>query len=317
MAALAIETCGLTKVFQGEIPAVNSFDLRVRTGAVYGLVGPNGAGKTTVMRLLMGLLRPQEGKASILGEDMWRASRELRSRVAYVAQVQPLHNWMTVEEICRYASRLYERWDQTYARALAGKWQLPLRTQIGRLSGGEQRKAALLLAFSARPEVLLLDEPAAGLDLMSRRIVIEEMIELLSQDDRRTVLISTHLLEDLERIVDNIGMMDAGRLMVSSPLDELKSTVKRVQIVFSGDTVPLDLAIPGAFWSEKSGPVLTALTQISNEAQLDSIRHLPNARVQVFHLNLREIFLAFYETGRDSSRFNGQPLSKCNSEKRL
>jgi ABC-2 type transport system ATP-binding protein len=303
MAALAIETRGLSKVFPGGIAAVNNFDLRVRPGSIYGLVGPNGAGKTTILRLLMGLLRPQEGDAWILGENMWRASREVRSRVAYVAQVQPLHNWMTIDEICRYASRLYERWDQSSARSLAERWQLPWDRQIGRLSGGDQRKAALLLAFASRPEVLLLDEPAAGLDLMARRSVLEELIELVSHGDGCTILISTHLLEDLERIIDGIGMMDQGRLMISSRLEDLQSSVKRVQVVFDGETVPSGFAVPGAFWTETSGPVLTALTQLANESQLDSIRYLPKARLQVFPLNLREIFLAFFEKGRR----NGAP----------
>jgi ABC-2 type transport system ATP-binding protein len=295
MAALAIETSQLTKVFPGGIAAVESFDLRVRAGTIHGLVGPNGAGKTTLLRLLMGLLQPQQGEAWILGENMWRASRAVRSRVAYVAQVQPLHNWMTTAEICRYASHLYERWDQSYARALADKWQLPWTQQIGRLSGGEQRKCALLLGFASRPEVLLLDEPAAGLDLMARRSVLEELIDLVSCGDGCTILISTHLLEDLERIVDGVGMMNSGRLILSSRLEDLQSTVKRVQVVFSGECVPDEFSIPGAFWSERSGPVLTALTQLANEAQLDSVRYLPNARVQVFSLNLREIFLAFFE----------------------
>jgi ABC-2 type transport system ATP-binding protein len=168
------------------------------------------------------------------------------------------------------------------------------------MSVGDQRKAALVIAFAARPEVLLMDEPAAGLDPITRRALIHEIIDMAVRGDGCTVLFSTHLLEDLERVVDSVGIMDHGRLIVSAPLDELKSTVKRVQVVFPGETVPAGFTIPGAVWSENSGPVATALTRLVNEAQLDPIRHLAGARVHVFPLNLQDILLAFFGNGQSS-----------------
>src|SRR5690242_13813967 len=126
MAAFAIHTRELTKVFPGGILGADRVDLRVPAGGVYGLIGPNGAGKTTVLRLLMGLLRPQGGSVQLLGEDLWQAARSLRSRVAYIAQTPQLYSWMTLEEFCRYASRLYPRWDAAYARALAARWHVPM-----------------------------------------------------------------------------------------------------------------------------------------------------------------------------------------------
>jgi ABC-2 type transport system ATP-binding protein len=156
----------------------------------------------------------------------------------------------------------------------------------------------LLLAFAAQPEVLLLDEPAAGLDPITRRALLDEIIDVVSRGDGCTVLFSTHLLEDLERLVDYVGIMDAGHLTVSALLDDLRSTVKRVQIVFPGASVPPGFAIPGALWSEQSGSVATALIQVANDAQLDPIRHWPGARVHVFSLSLQEIFLAFFKRGQ-------------------
>ncbi|MHC1768601.1 MAG: ABC transporter ATP-binding protein [Verrucomicrobiia bacterium] len=295
MGAYAIETEQLTKGFPGGITAVEDLNLRIRPGCIYGLIGPNGAGKTTALRLLMGLLRPQSGTAQILGEDLWNAPRSIRSRVAYISQTQQMHNWMTLDELCRYASRLYERWDAGYARELGGRWNLPLHQRLGGMSTGDQRKAALLLAFASRADVLVLDEPAAGLDPIARRALVNEIIDLASRGDGGAVLFSTHLLEDLERIVDCIGIMDRGRLVVSARLDALQSTVKRVQIVFQDDTVPAGFAIPGALWTEYSGPVATAVTRLAHEAQLDSIRHLPGARLHVFPLSLQEILLAFLQ----------------------
>jgi ABC-2 type transport system ATP-binding protein len=298
MAAYAIDALDLTKLFPGNVTAVDSLNLRVLPGSIYGLIGPNAAGKTTALRLLMGLLRPERGTARILGQELWNAPRSMRARVAYVSQTQQLHNGMTLEELCRYASHQYGLWDPDYATSLAKRWSLRLDRRLGSMSAGDQRKAALLVAFAARPEVLLLDEPAAGLDPIARRALLEEIIDLAARGDGSTVLFSTHLLEDLERVVDSIGIMDHGRLVVSAPLDELKSTVKRVQVVFEGHTVPPGFAIPGAVWSDHSGPVATALTRMVNEAQLDAVRHLPGARVQIFPLNLQDILLAFFREGQ-------------------
>jgi ABC-2 type transport system ATP-binding protein len=209
---------------------------------------------------------------------------------------------MTLEESCRYAARMYERWDTAHARALAGRWNLAWKQQIGRMSGGDERKAALVLALASRPEVLLLDEPAAGLDPIARRGVIDEIIETVARGEGCTVLISTHLLEDLERLVDHVGFMESGRLIISSRLDDLQSTTKRVQLVFNGERAPENFFVPGAVWKETAGPVLTALVRLANEAQLDALRYLPDARLQVFPLSLEDIFIAFFGKGRSASR---------------
>ena len=305
MAAFAIHASQVRKSFPGGIVAVDRLELRVGHGSVYGLIGPNGAGKTTALRLLMGLLRPESGTAHILGQDLWAAPRALRSRVVYISQTQQIHNWMTLEELCRFAAQLYDKWDRSYARALARRWELPLERRLGSLSAGDQRKAALLLAFSSRAEVLLLDEPAAGLDPIARRSLLDEIIELIARGEECTVLFSTHLLEDLERVVDYVGIMNRGRLMLSAPLDDLHSMVKRVQVIFQGETVPEGFSIPGALSMEQSGPVATALTRLVNEAQLDSIRHWPGARVHVFPLNLEEILLAFFRSDPGGVRDKG------------
>lgn len=294
MAAYAIDALNLTKVFPGNILALDGLNLRVHPGSVYGLIGPNGAGKTTALRLLMGLLRPESGSARILGEDLWTAPRHVRSRVAYISQTQQLPAWMNLEELCRYAAHLYDAWDQPCAQALARRWGVRGDRRLGTLSVGDQRKAALVVAFAARPQVLLMDEPAAGLDPIARRELVEEIVDLMARGDHGAVLFSTHLLEDLERIVDTVGIMDQGRVVLASPLDELRTCVKRVQVVFDGEIVPAGFAIPGALSFETSGPVATAVTRLLNDAQLDPIRHMSGARVQIFPLSLQDILLAFF-----------------------
>ena len=300
MSDAAIEARDLTKAFPGGVVAVNGLDLAIPTGVVCGLIGRNGAGKTTLIRMLVGLLRPNRGAARVLGLDLWTASREQRARVAYVSQEQQVHGWMTVSELCTYLSHFYEKWDQPYARDLGDRFGLAWDRQVGLLSGGEKRKVTILLALAARPEVLLLDEPAAGLDPIARRDLVNELVDVLTGDDECTVLFSTHIISDLERIVEHVAVMDRGRIVTAAPLDELQSTTKRVQVIF--DDLSPDLLvprIPGTIQSKVEGCVLTAIVKLESESQLDEVRRVPGSRVHVFPVGLEEMFISLF--GPDAS----------------
>src|SRR5579872_2577338 len=152
----AIEAEDLFKTFPGDVVAVDGLDLTVPRGTVYGLIGRNGSGKTTTLRLLAGILYPERGRARILGEEMWGASASVKARLGYVSQLQRLHQWMTLEELCHYASHFYDRWDGPHARSLAEHFDLDWGHPVGWMSGGQQQKAGLVLALAARPEVLIL-----------------------------------------------------------------------------------------------------------------------------------------------------------------
>ena len=305
---LAIEARDLSKSFAGGVVAVNGLDLTVPPGVVYGLIGRNGAGKTTTIRMLMGLLRPNRGAARVLGADLWTAPRAVRARVAYVSQQQQLHAWMTAEELCHYASHFYERWDQPYARDLARRFDIPWEQQVGLMSGGEQRKVSILLAFAARPDVLLLDEPAAGLDPIARRELIDEIVDVLSRVEDCTVLFSTHIISDLERIAEHVGIMDRGRIVTSARLDDLQSRTKRVQVIIDDERPGFVLPpIPGTIRSKVEGPVLTAVVRLESEAQLDEVRRIPGVRVNVFPVGLEEIFIDLFGPGSRSEFLEETP----------
>ena len=308
----AIETQRLSKTFPRGVKAVSEVDLQVRRGAVYGLMGRNGAGKTTTLRLLLGLLRADSGSARVLGEDLWNAPRSVRARVAYVSQTQQLHGWMSLEELCRYAAHFYEQWDLDYARELARRWELNWKQQVGRMSGGEQRKTAILLAFASRPEVMVLDEPAAGLDPIARRQLVDEIVDVLTRSEGYTILFSTHIISDLERIAEYVGMMERGRLVSSARLEEFQQHTRRVQVIFGNDGPPSGFVIPGAVRSQTAGPVVTAVTRLTSEIQLEPIRHLPGVRVNVFPLGLEEIFLELSEHGVGAE--NGQTVFPPNQQ---
>jgi ABC-2 type transport system ATP-binding protein len=291
MRSSVIEAQDLTKTFGEEVVALSGLDLQVEQGAVYGLIGRNGAGKTTTLRLLMGLLHATQGSARVLGREMRKARTADRARVSYVSQSQQLPSWMTLTELCRCAATFYPNWDHEFARDLARRWHLDGNRPVSRYSGGEQRKAAILLALAPRPEVLLLDEPAAGLDPISRRELIEELIELLSRDNGCTVLFCTHILSDLERIAEWVGILDRGRLLMSGRLDELQNRMQRLQVIFPGEAAPPAWSIPGALSSRASGPVVTAVMERLEFDQIERIRRWPGVRVQVFPMGLEEIFL--------------------------
>ena len=296
MVDTAIEARGLTKRFAKDVLAVDGLDLSVERGTVYGMIGRNGAGKTTTLRLLMGLLRPTAGSARILGTDPWAADSGARGRAAYVSQGQRLHDWMTPADLCRYLSHFYEAWDTPYARNLAKRFGIPWERQVGLLSGGDQRKVAVLLAFAARPAVAILDEPAGGLDPIARRALLDAIVDLLASSDGCTIFLSTHLIADLERLAETIGIMDRGRLAMSSRVDELQGRMRRVQVVFDAGTPPPGFSIPGAVRSHSAGSVVTAVARIEEESQIESLRRTPGARVEFFPMGLEEIYVELFGT---------------------
>lgn len=287
----SITATDLAKSFRGGVIAVNGLDLTVPRGSVYGLIGRNGAGKTTTLRMLMGLLRPVRGEARVLGHNLWSAPRAIRQRVAYVSQDQQLPAMKCTAELCLDLSRIYERWDFALAGRLAGRFGIRSDAPMAALSGGERRKVAVLLAFAARPDVLVLDEPAAGLDPIARRQLMEEIVEYLGDGGERTVLFSTHIIEDLERVAEHVGIMDRGRMVVAGRLEDLQCGMRRVQIIFSGPAVPDGFRIPGTLRSRAEGPVLTAVVRIDSDAQLDALRAIPGTRVADFPLGLQDFFI--------------------------
>ncbi len=299
--ASAIAVRNLTKTFRGGVVAVSGLDLEIESGVVYGLIGRNGAGKTTTLRLLMGLLRPDRGEVRILGDDLWIAPRSIRQQVAYVSQGQQVPDWMSLTDLCRYTAHFYDRWDQDIARDLAKRWELPWDRPIGRLSGGQQRLAALLTALATRPSVLLLDEPAAGLDPIARHSLNDCLIEALLRSDGCTILLSTHLIGDLERLATRVGIMDRGRIVAAGEVDDWQRTVRKAQVVFPGASVPRDFNMPGALQSETLGPVITAICRAPDDSVWDSIRTRYGARISVFPLTLEEVFVEMFRDRQTAS----------------
>lgn len=302
----AVEARNLFKSFSGGAVGVAGLDLSVPSGTIYGLIGRNGSGKTTTLRLLMGLLRADQGQAHILGENMWTAKRALRQQIAYVSQNLQTPGWMTPRELFRYTASFYDEWDRGFADGMAKRWGIPMDRAIGHLSGGQQRQASVIAALAARPKVLLLDEPAGGLDAVVRRQLLEAIVDLAMDDFGCTVLFSTHYIGDLERVAEHVGMLDRGRITLSARSEDLLTKMKRVQVVFDQAEVPSGFRIPGARCTEIAGPVARGIVHLEEEAVLDSIREIKGIRIHTFPLNLEEIFVELY--GGNLSEAKDEPV---------
>lgn len=223
-----IQTQNLTKVFERE-KAVDALNLTVPQGSVFGFLGVNGAGKTTTVRMIMGHLHPTDGEVMLLGKNPWEHSEADRRRVAYVSDNMHLPGWMTPEHAIGLNASLYPQWDGTLARQLLDEFDLHRSKKYQSLSRGEKRRLCLLLAMCQNADVLILDEPASGLDVVARHKFLNLILEQV-YDGNRTVFLSSHLLSDLERIIDRLAILHRGRVHLSGSLDDLKTDVREIHI---------------------------------------------------------------------------------------
>jgi ABC-2 type transport system ATP-binding protein len=216
--AIAVE--GLTKRF-GRRLAVDRLTFEVPAGSVCAFLGRNGAGKSTAIRMMMNLLDPTAGSATLLGLDSRRNHTALMDRVGYVADTPLPYDWMKVKQMVWFTARFYRRWNQPRVDSLLDRFNLDREQKLRHLSRGTQAQLALLLALGGDPELLILDEPATGLDVLVRRDFLESIIQLMQQEGR-TVLFSTHMLHEVERVADQVIIVDRGRLVQSGTIDDLK-----------------------------------------------------------------------------------------------
>jgi ABC-type multidrug transport system ATPase subunit len=211
----------LTRRF-GNKTALAGVSLSLPRGAVYGLVGANGAGKTTLIRHLLGLLRAQAGAVRVFGLDPVQDPVGVLSRVGYLSEENDLPGWMRLDELLCYSRAFYPAWDDAYAEELRGAFALDPAAKIRNLSKGEKARAGLLVALAHRPELLILDEPSSGLDPIARRDILGAVIRIIAHEGR-TVLFSSHLLDEVEEVADHVTVISHGRVVLSGPLEDIKA----------------------------------------------------------------------------------------------
>ena len=192
-------------------------------GAVYGLVGANGAGKTTLIKHILGLLRAQSGSVRVFGLDPVADPVGVLSRIGYLSEENDLPGWMRVDELIRYSRAFRPTWDDDYAEELRQSFALDPAARIKNLSKGQMARVGILIALAYRPDLLLLDEPSSGLDPIVRRDILGAIIRTIAHEGR-TVLFSSHLLEEVEQVADHVTMINKGKIVLSAPLEEIRET---------------------------------------------------------------------------------------------
>ena len=222
MRETVITVSELTRRF-GATTALASVSLSLPRGAVYGLVGANGAGKTTLIKHILGLLKAQRGSVRVFGLDPVADPVGVLSRIGYLSEERDLPGWMRVDELIRYSRAFYPAWDDAYAEELRQTFALDATANVGNLSKGQKAQLGLLLALAYRPELLVLDEPSSGLDPVVRRDIVEAIVRTIAHEGR-TVLFSSHLLDEVERVADHVTMMNEGKIVLSAPLAAIKES---------------------------------------------------------------------------------------------
>jgi len=215
----ALSADGLGKQYGGKW-ALRDCTLAIPTGTVTALVGPNGAGKTTLLQLAVGLSKPSAGDVRILGQDPRREAAAVLPRLGFLAQSHPLYKGFTIAETLELGRKLNPGWDESLAHARIVGLDLPLHKKVGKLSGGQQAQVALTLALAKRPEVLLLDEPVASLDPLARREFLQSVMEAVAETGM-SVMLSSHIVADLERVCDHLVILSAARVQLAGPIDEI------------------------------------------------------------------------------------------------
>lgn len=239
MSGQVLETSGLGRRYRS-VWALRDCDLALPAGRVIALVGPNGAGKTTFLRLAVGLLRPTEGEITVLGSPAGQESANSLADIGFVAQDHPLYKRFRVRDLLRTGAALNLRWDQALAENRLEALEIPLDQRVGTLSGGQHAQVALTLALAKRPKLLVLDEPVAGLDPLSRLTFLQALMGAVAEEEL-TVLLSSHILPELERVCDYLIVLTSGRVQLAGEIDELLSAHR----LLTGPSEPTMASAPG------------------------------------------------------------------------
>ena len=294
----AIETkdlsCRVGRAFQ-----VSQLDMHVPQRSVYGFLGPNGAGKTTTIRLLLGLLKPNAGRITVLGRAMPDEYAAVLARTGYVPERPHVYPSLSIAEAMRLHSSFYPTWDQRWATDLMAQFQLDVTRRVGALSKGEAGKLLMLLALAQRPDLLVLDEPTDGLDPVVRRDILAAVLQFVT-DHEATVLISSHLVHELERICDWIGLMDAGKLVAEMPMQDFKNGIKRLRVAAAPDnlgTAPFTLLS-----RERNGSVEQWLVRGWAPGMHEYLASVGASVREVVDLDLEEGFVELLRSARQRAR---------------
>jgi ABC-2 type transport system ATP-binding protein len=292
MTETVLQTQGLTKYY-GSTLAVDHLDLQIPRGCICGFVGRNGAGKTTAIKLMLGLLKPTAGSSRLLGCDSQQLKPAIRQRIGYVTEGHRLFRWMSINELEKFQRAFFpKQWDDKFFADMIEYFNLPKKRKIKHLSNGERAQVSLALALAPNPELLIMDDPTLGLDAAIRRQFLEGMIQLIMRQGR-TVLFSSHILGDVERVSDRIAVIDKGVLRANCTLEEFRTAVKKVILSFA-DSTPSEVNIEGLLHCRRSENELELILVRTSDEQIGKwAEHNKAEKYHIAKMNLEDQFIEY------------------------
>jgi len=286
---VVVRITGLTRRFRRTV-ALDGVDLEVPRGGVYGLVGENGAGKTTLIKHILGLLRAQSGSVEVFGLDPVKVPETVLGHIGYLSEDRDLPGWMRVRELMDYTAAFYPKWDMAYAEKLRQAFELDPAARIRNLSRGQLAKAGLLAALAHRPDFLVLDEPSSGLDVIVRRDILAAIIRTVA-DEGRTVLFSSHLLDEVERVADRVAMVYNGKIVVDTTMDDIRASHHRVVLRAPNEEHP-GPDLPGTLTSQRRGVEWTVVCHGARDVVEHAAKRNGWQLLELASPSLEEIFVA-------------------------
>jgi len=285
---LMVQIRGLSKRF-GKMQALDNVDLDVGRGRIIGLLGANGAGKSTLLRHIIGLYLPDAGTCTTLGCDAAELGPGELARIGYVHQEGELIDWMTAAQLLRYVSVYYPTWNKELEGRCIGEYEISLEARVGSLSPGQRQRLAILIAICFEPELLILDEPAAALDPLARAQFLDLLLEMI-QDQNRTIVISSHILSDVEKVIDHAVIMKAGKIITDASFDELREKYTRVRLTALSGPLPETLDFANVLECRRNQTHATLTVAGMSRDQIEASARAAKCECEIDSLPLEDIY---------------------------
>ena len=285
-----VQLRGISRRFQ-RIQALDNIDLDISPGKIIGLLGANGAGKSTLLRHIIGLYLPDTGQCTTFETDAARLTPTELTRIGYVHQEGQLLDWMTTKQLIRYVSAYYSNWNRQLEEKYIEDFDISIKDRVGTLSPGQRQKLAILLAIGFEPELLILDEPASALDPIARSRFLDLLLHII-QDEKRTIIISSHILSDVEKVIDHTLIMRKGKILRDCSFDILREEFVKVTITSLNGDLPAELPFENIVDCQRSNTKAVLTVQKYSQDQLHDKAKAINCDIEIRPLSLEEIYKA-------------------------
>lgn len=285
-----LKTQNLSKSF-GKNRVLQDFSVTLEKGRVYGLLGKNGEGKTTLIRMIMGVIPPDSGEIFFKGNKISFHDAAYKKEIGYIPEEAFFYSWMRINDLLDFNASFYPAWNGKKALEYLERFSLGRKSRVGKLSRGMKLKLGLVVALAAKPELLILDDPTSGIDVPTRQDFLKNIIRELS-DAGTTILFSTHLVHELERIIERLGILHHGHLILDEDYEKVKNSAKRIRLTFT-NTAPAKLDLPGILTAKKENERWEGVIYPWNEENEAKVRSISAARLEIEPLSLEEVFMSF------------------------